>query len=189
VDPASDGVSVRQQMTVASDAQHEVTFAGTRVPASAVVPGGWAAWEATLDDAMVLAAAQAIGGAQAALDLTVQYAKDRVQFDKPLGAFQALAHYMADAKTAVDGATVLVYEAAWAGSERRPDAAKLAAMAKLFACQTYRDTTAMAQQIHGGIGFTLEADVQLYFRRAKALQLSWGDQRYCEERVAAAVLD
>ncbi len=189
VDPKAEGVALRQQMTVASDAQYEVTFSGTRVPAADVVPGGWDAWAATLDDAMVLAAAQAMGGAQAALDITVQYAKDRVQFDKPLGAFQALAHYMADAKTAVDGGTVLVYEAAWAGAEGRPDAPKLAAMAKLFAGQTYRDTTAMAQQIHGGIGFTLEADVQLYFRRAKALQLSWGDQRYCEERIAAAVLD
>ncbi len=189
VDARADGVALRQQMTVASDTQHEVTFTDVRVAAANVIPGGWAGWQATLDRVMVLTAAQAIGGAQAALDLTVQYAKDRVQFDKPLGAFQAISHYLADAKTSIDGGEVLVYEAAWAGAEHRSDAPKLAAMAKLFAGQTYRDTTAMAQQVHGGIGFTLEADIQLYFRRAKALQLSWGDDRYCEERIAAAVLD
>ena len=67
-----------------------------------------------MDDALILLAAQAVGGAHYALDITVQYSKDREQFDKPLGAFQALAHDMANAKTAVDGATLLVHEAAWA---------------------------------------------------------------------------
>jgi alkylation response protein AidB-like acyl-CoA dehydrogenase len=118
----------------------------------------------------------------------VQYAKDRHQFDKPLGAFQALAHYLADAATTVDGAEVLVHEAAWASAEGR-SVAKLAPMAKLYACRTFRDVTATAQQIFGGIGFTVEFDIQLYFRRAKQLQLSWWDTRYLEELVAAAVLD
>ena len=67
--------------------------------------------------------------------------------------------------------------------------ARLAPMAKFFACDTYRDTTAMAQQIFGGVGFTLEYEIQLYFRRAKQLQLSWNDTRRCEELVAEAVLD
>ena len=117
-----------------------------------------------------------------------QYAKDREQFDKPLGAFQALAHYLADATTNVDGATLLVYEAAWAAADGH-DASRLAPMAKLFACKTYRDVTAMAQQIFGGVGFTIEYDIQLYFRRAKQLQLSWWDDRELEDRVAVAVLD
>ncbi len=141
-----------------------------------------------MHDGIILAAAQAVGGAQYAMDITVQYAKDRHQFDKPLGAFQALAHYLADATTAVDGAEVLVHEAAWARSEGR-SVAKLAPMAKLFACQTFRDVTATAQQIFGGIGFTVEFDIQLYFRRAKQLQITWWDTRYLEELVAAAVLD
>ena len=139
-------------------------------------------------DGVILAAAQAVGGAAYALEITVQYAKDRQQFDKPLGAFQALAHYLADAATRVDGAEVLVHEAAWARAAGR-DVAKLAPMAKLFACDTYRDVTATAQQIFGGIGFTVEFDIQLYFRRAKQLQLSWFDGRTLEELVAAAVLD
>ena len=140
-----------------------------------------------MHDGIILLAAQAMGGAHQALDITVQYAKDRQQFDKPLGAFQALAHYLADAQTTVDGASTLVHEAAWARSVGRP-VDKLAPMAKLFACQTYRDVTAMAQQVFGGIGFTLEFDIQLYFRRAKQLQISWWDTRYLEELVAASVL-
>ena len=137
---------------------------------------------------MVLAAAQANGGAEYALEITVQYSKDREQFDKPLGAFQALSHYMADAKTVIDGSKTLTYEAAWAHSTGR-SIRKLAPMAKLFACNSFRDTTAMAQQIFGGVGFTLEYEIQLYFRRAKQLQLSWNDTRRCEDLIAAAVLD
>jgi alkylation response protein AidB-like acyl-CoA dehydrogenase len=192
VDPSAAGVTLEQRFAIASDTQYDVRLDGVRVPASArlgAAGSGWSTLQAVMYDAAVLLAAQAIGGAQQVLEITVQYAKDRVQFDKPLGAFQALAHYLADAKTAIDGGTVLVHEAAWARAEERPEKNKLAAMAKLFACQTFRDTTAMAQQIHGGIGFTLEADVQLYFRRAKQQQLSWWDTRHLEELVASEVLD
>ena len=119
----------------------------------------------------------------------MQYAKDRQQFDKPLGAFQALAHYLADAVTTVDGAETLVLEAGVGRTARATRSKRLAPMAKLFACQTYRDVTAMAQQIFGGVGFTVEYDIQLYFRRAKQLQISWWDDRYLEELIAADVLD
>ena len=192
VDPNADGVTLTQQMTIASDTQYRVDLDGVRVAADdriGAAGSGWATFAAVLRDAMVLAAAQAVGGARFALDITVEYSKDRVQFDKPLGAFQALSHYMADATTAIDGAEGLVWEAAWAASAGRPEAVKLAPMAKLFACDTFRDTTAMAQQIFGGVGFTLEYDIQLYFRRAKQLQLSWGDAPYLEALIATEVLD
>ncbi len=191
VGPASDGVSLHQQMTVASDTQFQVTFDAVRVGEDARIGGprsGWGTWDSVMHDGCILLAAQAMGGAQQALDITVQYAKDREQFDKPLGAFQAIAHYLSDAVTAVDGGTTLVHEAAWARAEGRP-VDRLAPMAKLFACRTYRDVTAMAQQVFGGIGFTVDFDIQLYFRRAKALQVSWWDTRYLEELVASAVLD
>jgi alkylation response protein AidB-like acyl-CoA dehydrogenase len=90
--------------------------------------------------------------------------------------------------TAVDGAQTLVWESAWARAAGRP-VARLAPMAKLFACRTFRDVTAMAQQVFGGVGFTVEYDIQLYFRRAKQLQLSWWDDRYLEELIARDVLD
>ncbi len=191
VDAQAEGITLTQQLTIGSDAQYKVELEGVRVTEDDRIGAagtGWITWDATMHDGIILAAAQAVGGAQYALEITVQYAKDREQFDKPLGAFQALAHYLADGATTVDGAETLVHEAAWARSDGRP-VAKLAPMAKLYACQTFRDVTAMAQQVFGGIGFTVEFDIQLYFRRAKQLQLSWWDTRYLEELVAAAVLD
>jgi alkylation response protein AidB-like acyl-CoA dehydrogenase len=191
VDPSAEGITLTQQLTIASDTQYRVDFDQVRVDASDRIGGagsGWATWDEVMHDGIILAGAQAVGGAQYGLEITVQYAKDRQQFDKPLGAFQAIAHYLADAVTNVDGAEVLVHEAAWARSEGR-SVAKLAPMAKLYACRTFRDVTATAQQIFGGIGFTVEFDIQLYFRRAKQLQTSWWDTRYLEELVAAAVLD
>jgi alkylation response protein AidB-like acyl-CoA dehydrogenase len=186
VDPNGAGVTLEQQKTIASDTQYAVTFDGAQ--GERIGTGGWNVWQATLLEGIVLLAAQAIGGARYALDITVQYAKDREQFDKPLGAFQAIAHYLADAATAVDGGETLVYEAAWALANGR-DIARLAPMAKLFACKTFRDVTATAQQIFGGVGFTVEYDIQLFFRRAKQLQISWLDDRALEEMIAATVLD
>jgi alkylation response protein AidB-like acyl-CoA dehydrogenase len=191
VDPSSPGVTLTQQMTIASDTQYAVEFAGVRVPgANRVGPAGsgWDTWHATMLDGIVFLAAQAMGGARYAFDITVQYAKDRHQFDKPLGAFQAIAHYLADASATVEGGTILVYEAAWSRANDR-SIARLAPMAKLFACRTFRDVTAMGQQVFGGIGFTLESDIQLYFRRAKQLQISWFDDRHLEELIAADRLD
>jgi alkylation response protein AidB-like acyl-CoA dehydrogenase len=191
VDPSADGVSMAQQKTIAADTQYAVTFDGVGVGAADRIGAagtGWATWNEVMLDGAIVLAAQAVGGAQYALDISVQYAKDREQFDKPLGAFQALSHYLADAKTVIDGATIMVREAAWARSTGR-DVSRLAPMAKLFAGKAYRDVTAMAQQLFGGVGFTLEYEIQLYFRRAKQAQLSWWDIRHLEEMVAASVLD
>jgi alkylation response protein AidB-like acyl-CoA dehydrogenase len=191
VDPTSPGVRLTQQMTIASDTQYAVELSGVRVHGANRIGAagtGWDTWNATMLRGVVLLAAQAIGGARHAFDITLQYAKDRHQFDKPLGAFQAISHYLADASTTVEGGTILVYEAAWADANGRP-IARLAPMAKLFACRTFRDVTAMGQQVFGGIGFTVDADIQLYFRRAKQLQLSWWDDRYLEELIATDRLD
>ena len=191
VDTGAAGVTMEQQLTLGSDTQFAVTLSGVRVPASARIGpagSGWATWNETMLDGIIMLAAQAVGGAKYALEITVQYAKDREQFDKPLGAFQAIAHYLADAVTVVDGAEMLVYEAAWARANGQP-VDRLAPMAKLFACKTYRDVTAMAQQVFGGVGFTVEYDIQLYFRRAKQLQISWFDDRALEELVATSVFD
>jgi len=191
VDPETEGVTLTQLTTISSDTQYRVDFDGVRVGSEALVGtagDGWSAWDATMYDGIILLAAQAVGGAQYALGITVQYAKDRFQFDKPLGAFQSIAHYLSDAVTTVDGAETLVWEAGWARTEGR-DVSALAPMAKLFACQTFRDVTATAQQVFGGVGFTLEYDIQLYFRRAKQLQISWWNDRYLEELVAHQVLD
>jgi alkylation response protein AidB-like acyl-CoA dehydrogenase len=191
IDPEATGVRLSQQMNLASDAQYALKLDGVRVTAEDRIGAsgsGWLSWDSVMHDGVVLAAALAAGGAARSLELTVEYAKEREQFGKPLGAFQAIAHYLADAATNIEGGTTLVYEAAWARAEGKP-IERLAPMAKLFMCQVYRDVTAMSLQVFGGVGFTVEYDAQLYFRRAKQLQLSWWDSRYLEERVARSVLD
>jgi alkylation response protein AidB-like acyl-CoA dehydrogenase len=191
VDPNASGVTLTQQRTLATDTQYRVDFADVKVSAVDRIGAprtGWGTWHRVMLDGIILAAAQANGGAAKALEITCEYAQERQQFGKPLAAFQAISHYLADAATAVTGGTTLAYEAAWARSEGKP-IDRLAPMAKLFACQTYRDLTAMAEQVWGGVGFTIEYDIQLYFRRAKQLQLSWWDTRDLEELVAASVLD
>jgi alkylation response protein AidB-like acyl-CoA dehydrogenase len=190
VDPNAEGVSLVQRRSLASDCQYEVSFDGVRVGAAARIGTagtGWAAWERTLEDAVILLAAQAMGGAGKALEITSQYAQDRKQFGKPLAAFQSISHYLADAITQIDGGRTLVYKAASVRDAGR-DAERLAPMAKLFACQVYRDVTAMCQQVWGGVGFTIEYDIQLFFRRAKQLQISWWDSSFLEQRIAADVL-
>jgi alkylation response protein AidB-like acyl-CoA dehydrogenase len=190
VDAAADGVTLDQQLTVASDAQFRVTFDNVPVAAADVVlpPGSaWAAWHDTMLDGVALIASQAAGGARAALDLAVSYANTREQFDKPLAGFQAISHYLADATTKVDGAQSLAWEAVWERSEGN-SIEQLAPMAKSFACQAFREVTAIAVQIFGGNGFTVEFDIQLFFRRAKSLQLNNWNDRYLNELIATAVL-
>jgi len=191
VEVGAKGLTFEQQKSMASDTQYRVGFEEVAVPASARVGAagsGWGTWEAAMYRGIILLAAWAAGGANRALEITVQYSKDRQQFGKPIGAFQALAHYMSDAAPVAEGAKVLAYEAAWA-HDRGKDIRRLAPMAKLFCCKAFRDITHMAQQVHGGIGFTLDYDIQLYYRRAKQLQLNWWDSRYLEQLIAADVLD
>ena len=191
VDPTAEGVTLTLQPTVAGDSQYRVDLDGVRVTADDRIGEavtGWATWSTVMTDAMVLVAAQAVGAAEATHALTTEYAKERHQFDKPIGSFQAISHYLADGITAIDGARVLVHRAAWTRDEGR-DVASLAPMAKLFATQTCRDVTGVAIQVHGGMGFTVECDAQLYFRRAKSWQLNWFDTDHLEDLIAAAVLD
>lgn len=191
VDPDLPGVEFTQQMSLASDTQYRVDLRDVRVSESERLgppASGWKIWHQCMLDAIIMVAAQAMGGADRALELTVAYAKEREQFDKPIGSFQAISHYLADGATLVEGGRTLVHEAAWARSSGR-SVERLAPMAKLFACRSYRDVTAMCEQVHGGYGFTLDYDIQLYFRRAKQLQISWWAPRYLEELVATTVLD
>ncbi|PLW69195.1 acyl-CoA dehydrogenase family protein [Pseudohalioglobus lutimaris] len=188
VDTDAEGVTLEQQRSMAYDTQYKVTFTDVAVPAANKLSGGWSNWHDVLMDGCILQAAYAVGAAQQALDITVRYANEREQFDKPIGAFQALAHYMADAQVDITGAQVLVWEAAWAHREGK-SVARLAPMAKLFCCNANRDATAKCEQIHGGYGFTMEYDIQLYFRRAKQQQMNWLDSRTLEDMISADILD
>ena len=191
VDPNASGITLTQQLSQSGENQYRVDFDDVQVPASARLgaPGsGWSTFENVMHDGLILLAAAATGGADRNLMETVEYAKERVQFDKPLGAFQSLAHYMADASTRIDGGRVLVHEAAWNRAQGR-SIRRFAPMAKLFCCETFRETTRVCAQIWGGVAFTIEYDCQLFFRRAKHLQLAWWDTPYLEELIAADVLD
>lgn len=191
VDPKADGVTLTLQQTVAGDTQYRVDLDDVQVKSTDRIGNsgtGWTTWSTVMADAIVLVAAQAVGAAEATHALTTQYAKERHQFDKPIGSFQSISHYLADGITAIDGARLLVHRAAWS-RDAGQDWAALAPMAKLFATQTCRDVTGVAIQVHGGMGFTVECDAQLYFRRAKSWQLNWFDDDHLEELIAATVLD
>ena len=190
VPAGADGLAMEQCLSIASDAQYAVTFNEVAVSAESrlgAAGAGWGIWERAMAPAAILAAAQAVGGAEHALEITAEYARNRRQFGKALAEFQAISHYLADARTNLDGARILVHQAAWAHSTGR-DTNRLAPMAKLYACRVFRDITAMAQQVFGGVGFTVDYDIQLYFRRAKQLQLSWWDPPTCEDKIANAIL-
>jgi len=187
VPTSAAGISLHQRMSISSDTQYLVEFENVEVPAADRLDGGWTMWQRVMSEAVILAAALANGGTEYALEITADYAKERKQFNKALAEFQSISHYLADAKTDLDGAKMLTYEAAWAHSVGK-DISRLAPMTKAFSGRVFRDTTAMAQQVFGGIGFTLEYDIQLYFRRAKQQQLSWWDKATCEVKIADAVL-
>jgi alkylation response protein AidB-like acyl-CoA dehydrogenase len=182
--PRADA-QVTQQRTIAQDAVYEVVFDGA--PAERL-PGGWSAWEQAAIDAQIALAGYATGAAERTLEMAIGYAKERVQFGRPIGSFQGLAHPLADIATEVAGGKVLGYQAAWARANGVP-AGPLAAMAKMYTADVFKRATKLGQQVFGGIGFTLEIDMQLYFRRAKQLELVWWEPRYLESVIATAELD
>ncbi len=191
VDPNANGIATQQLLSQGREPHYQIDFDGVEVSADDRIGeagSGWTTWNTVMHEAIILLAAQAVGGADRCLTETVAYAKERVQFDKPLGAFQSLAHYMADASTSIDGGRVLVHEAAWNAAQGR-SIARFGPMAKLFCCEAFRETTRVCAQIWGGVAFTIEYDQQMFFRRAKHLQLSWWDSPYLEELIAADVLD
>jgi alkylation response protein AidB-like acyl-CoA dehydrogenase len=185
------GLTLAQVMTLAADASYRVTYDDvTLSPGARLGPegSGWGLWEEAMTDVMIAVASYAVGGAARAHELATDYAKERVQFDRPIGSFQGVAHPLADMAMEVEGARVLTYEAAWARAHGR-DARTLAAMAKSYACDVFRRTTKVAHQVFGGIGFTRAIDIQLYYRRAKQLELSWWGPAELDRRIAAAELD
>ena len=177
-------VSLTKVSTIALDAEYSVTL--ENAPAEKV--GDWDAWEDASKDALIALAGYATGGAERALELSLEYANEREQFGRKIGSFQGIAHPLADIATEIQGGRVLSYEAAWTRAHNKP-LGPLAAMAKMYTADVFKRATKLGQQVYGGIGFTLEIDMQLYFRRAKQLELQWWEPRYLERVIAAAELD
>lgn len=149
---------------------------------------GAAAHAAALGAGWLCLAAEALGGAQATLDRTVSYARERVQFGRPIGSFQAYKHRLADMMIDIEQARSAVYWAACALDERSDDAALALHAAKSFCADTYRMCAGNMIQLHGGIGFTWEHDAHLYFKRARSIASMLGDSDWHREQVAALVI-
>ena len=187
VDSKSPGIKYEVLKTIAADKQCEVTFENVKVPASNILGQegeGWPIIEKTKKVATVAACAYLVGLSQMDFDVTLNYAKERVQFGRPIGSFQAIQHKLADAVIDVDGSRFITYKAAWSLQEGEPDADLMISMAKAWTSDASRRVVAHGQQIHGGIGFTKEYKIQLYFRRQKWMELMWGDADYHRELVA-----
>jgi alkylation response protein AidB-like acyl-CoA dehydrogenase len=167
-----------------------VTLRGVKTSAADVVGelnDGWPVLAAAIDRAKVALAAEMMGGAQKVLDTTVEYTKVREQFGRPIGGFQAVQHKCANMMVDIEGAKSAVYYAAWAVSNDAADAQTAAAVAKAAASDAYRRTAADGIQVHGGIGFTWEHDMHLYFKRAKSSEFTFGDANFNREIVAQLI--
>ena len=150
--------------------------------------GAWGtrgAAELLLDRAATLAAAEMLGAADRVLSMTVEYAKDRVQFGKPIGSFQAIKHMLADALVDVEGMRSTVYYAAWCAAADDDERSLAASMAKAWCSDASRRVMGTGLQVHGGIGFTWEHDMHLFVKRAQLDQVSYGDAAFHRERIAA----
>ncbi len=148
---------------------------------------GWDTLSTVLDLAAVALAAEQVGGAQFVLEMAVQYAKDRVQFGRPIGSFQAIKHKCADMLLEVESAKSAAYYGLWCASEMNDELASTASLAKAYCSDAYFHAAAENIQIHGGIGFTWEHPAHLYFKRAKSSELMFGDPSYHRELLAQRI--
>jgi alkylation response protein AidB-like acyl-CoA dehydrogenase len=148
-----------------------------------------AALERALAVATVALAAEMVGGMQRVMEIAVEYAKARKQFGKPIGQFQAVQHLCADMLLLTESSRSAAYHAAWALQERAPEADVAVSIAKAYASDAYREVGNRGIQVQGGMGFTWENNVHLYYKRAKASELMFGDATYHRERIARLAID
>jgi len=165
----------------------EVKLDGTPGVPLGAKDAGWAPLERVVQRATVALCAEMCGGAQKVLDMTTEYAKIRIAFGKPIGSYQGVKHRAADMLVDVENAKSLTYYAAWAVDENVPEAALACSMAKAYASDAYRKVAGAGIQLHGGIGFTWEHDLHLYFKRAKSSEFTFGDATYHREKVAQLI--
>ncbi len=188
VPAGADGLTVRPlDVMDQTRKQAEVTFDAVTVPGGALLGGpgqGEAILGRVLERAAVALAAEQVGGAQACLDMAVTYAKDRRQFGRPIGSFQAIKHKCADMQVEVEAARAAAYYAAWAIATDSEERAQVVPVAKAYCSQAFYQCAAETIQIHGGIGFTWEHDAHLYFKRAKSSELMFGDPSWHRRHLA-----
>jgi alkylation response protein AidB-like acyl-CoA dehydrogenase len=185
VDRGAAGVSVTPLASMDQTRRlAEVRFENAPAELLGSENGGFPVWEWVRDRALVALSSEAVGGSEKVLEDSVKYAKERIQFGKPIGVHQAIKHKCADMLIQVESGKSITYYAAWAVAEDLDEAPLAAAMAKAYTSDAYRHCSSENIQIHGGVGFTWEYDCHLYFKRAKAIEVTFGDPTYHRERVA-----
>jgi alkylation response protein AidB-like acyl-CoA dehydrogenase len=167
--------------------QARLEFSGTPARLVGAEGQGWQVLSKVLDLAAVALAAEQVGGAQRVLEMSVEYAKVRVQFGRPIGSFQAIKHKCADMLLEVESAKSAAYYAGWAAAEDNDELPVVASLAKAYCSDAYFHAAAENIQIHGGIGFTWEHPAHLYFKRAKSSELMLGDPYYHRELLAQRI--
>jgi alkylation response protein AidB-like acyl-CoA dehydrogenase len=189
VDAKSPGISNTVLKTMANDKLCEVVFDQVKVPKENILgklDEGWSEVQKIIERAAVAKCCEMVGCIQKALEMTVDYAKDRKQYGRPIGSFQVIQHYCADMATDVDGTRLSTYQAVWMMSEGLPCTEKVA-IAKAWAGEACGRVMALAHQIHGAIGCTIDHDLQFYTRRAKGAELTFGDSMFYREVVAREI--
>jgi len=189
VDTGTPGIAVSPLKTMAGEKQSEVVFDKVSVPADRLVGGlnkGWPIVQRAIERAAVAKCCEMVGYMQRALDMTVEYAKDRKQFSKPIGSLQIVQHYCSMMATDVDGARFATYQAAWRISRGLP-ATREVAIAKAWMSEAFTRVITLAHQVHGAIGCTIDHDLHYYTRHGKAADLSFGDGDYYRELVAQSM--
>jgi alkylation response protein AidB-like acyl-CoA dehydrogenase len=175
--------------TIAGDKQCEVVFEKVKVPQAHLIgeiDQGWEYIKKLWPKIVIAQCAEMVGGAQQALEMAVDYAKERVQFGRPIGSFQAIQHYCANMAADVDGSRFITYQAAWMLDEGIPCNREVA-IAKAFVSEAFHRVTVLAQQIHGALAFCVDHDLPLYYMRAKAWELTLGDSDFHREAVAQEI--
>ncbi|NPV03880.1 MAG: acyl-CoA/acyl-ACP dehydrogenase [Syntrophaceae bacterium] len=187
VETKAPGVGITLLKTVAGDKQCEVVFDKVKVPKTALLGElgkGFAAIERTLQIAAVAKCAEMLGGSNKVMEMAVAYAKERVQFGKPIGSFQAVQHLCANMKMAIEQSIYITYKAAWMIDQGMPEARKFAAVAKAWVSEAYKKVALIGHQIFGGTGYIVEHAMPIYSRRAKAGEYAFGSPNYHREIVA-----
>ena len=185
VDSHSSGVNYTQLRTIAGDKQFEINLEGVKVPERNILGKlheGKLVLERILEKATVARCAEMAGGARQILEITLNYAKERKTFGHPIGSYQALQHYFANMLVKSDGIALMVYNTAWRLNEGL-QATQEVAMTKALANEFFREIAALCIQIHGAIGFTEDYDAQLYFKRAKAWEISLGSTDFHLDKI------
>jgi alkylation response protein AidB-like acyl-CoA dehydrogenase len=186
VDAGSPGISKTVLKTIAKDKQCEVVFKDVKVPGENILGKlnqGWPEVKRIIERAAIAKCCEMLGGMEVVLDMTVAYVKERIQFDVPVGVFQAIQHHCVYMLVEVEGSRAATYEAAWRVSTGRPYSDE-AAITKAWVSDAYQRVVALGTQAHGGVSIIEDHDMPLYFRRAKAAELAFGDARFHRRTVA-----